>query len=210
MSELSGLVRRSVLIAALGLLSFSSAQTAAAGQDAEAFTQNLINQGVAILRDTADPARRAKFREFITQYADVQKTAIFTLGNYKRSASEAEIAEFVTAFREFATATYESRLAQYKDQSLKVTGSVDNRPGDVTVNTVVVDRSAREPLRIAFRLLGGNSAYKFVDVQVEGIWLSIEQKEQFGSFLGQHNGKLPRLTADLNARTQRILNGMPR
>lgn len=208
MSGLSGLVRRSVLVAGLGILSFTSAQPAASGPDAEAFTQNLINQGVAILRETGDPARRTKFRAFILQYADVERTAIFTLGNYKRSASEAEIADFVTAFREFATATYESRLAQYKNQSLKVTGSVDNRPGDVTVNTVVVDRSAREPLRIAFRLLGGSSAYKFVDVQVEGIWLSIEQKEQFGSFLGQNNGRLPRLTADLNARTQRILNGM--
>lgn len=208
MTGLSGLVRRSVLIAGLGIFSFTSAQPAASGPDAEAFTQNLINQGIAILRDTADPARRTKFRAFILQYADAERTAIFTLGNYKRSASEAEIADFVTAFREFATATYESRLAQYKDQSLKVTGSVDNRPGDITVNTVVVDRAAREPLRIAFRLLGGNSAYKFVDVQVEGIWLSIEQKEQFGSFLGQNNGKLPRLTADLNARTQRILNGM--
>lgn len=208
MSGLSGLVRRSVLVAGLGILSFTSAQPAASGPDAEAFTQNLIDQGVAILRETGDPARRTKFRAFILQYADVERTAIFTLGNYKRSASEAEIADFVTAFREFATATYESRLAQYKNQSLKVTGSVDNRPGDVTVNTVVVDRSAREPLRIAFRLLGGSSAYKFVDVQVEGIWLSIEQKEQFGSFLGQNNGRLPRLTADLNARTQRILNGM--
>ncbi|MDZ4738735.1 MAG: ABC transporter substrate-binding protein [Alphaproteobacteria bacterium] len=208
MSGLSGLVRRSVLVAGLGILSFTSAQPAASGPDAEAFTQNLINQGVAILRETGDPARRTKFRAFIFQYADVERTAIFTLGNYKRSASEAEIADFVTAFREFATATYESRLAQYKNQSLKVTGSVDNRPGDVTVNTVVVDRSAREPLRIAFRLLGGSSAYKFVDVQVEGIWLSIEQKEQFGSFLGQNNGRLPRLTTDLNARTQRILNGM--
>lgn len=208
MTGLSGLVRRSVLIAGLGIFSFTSAQPAASSPDAEAFTQNLIDQGIAILRDTADPARRTKFRTFILQYADAERTAIFTLGNYKRSASEAEIADFVMAFREFATATYESRLAQYKDQSLKVTGSVDNRPGDVTVNTVVVDRTAREPLRIAFRLLGENSAYKFVDVQVEGIWLSIEQKEQFGSFLGQNNGKLPRLTADLNARTQRILNGM--
>lgn len=210
MTGLSGLVRRSVLIAGLGIFSFTSAQPAASGPDAEAFTQNLIDQGIAILRDTADPARRTKFRAFILQYADVQKTALFTLGNYRRTASETEVSDFVKAFQEFATATYESRLAQYKDQSLRVTGSIDNRPGDVTVNTIVVDRSAREPLRIAFRLLGGNSAYKFVDVQVEGIWLSVEQKEQFGAFLSQNSGKVPRLTADLNARAQRILAGMPR
>ncbi len=210
MSELFGLVRRGILFACFGVAMLATTGTGVASPDAEAFTQNLINQGVAILRDTADPARRAKFRDFITQYADVQKTALFTLGNYRRTATDAEISDFVRAFQEFATATYESRLAQYKDQSLKVTGSIDNRPGDVTVNTVVVDRSAREPLRIAFRLLGGSSAYKFVDIQVEGIWLSVEQKEQFGAFLSQNGGKLPRLSADLNARTQRILAGMTR
>lgn len=202
------LLRRAVLVSAFAVLTMASVAPASANADAEAFAQKLIDQGVTILRGTNDPMRRTKFRDFISQYSDVRKTALFTLGNYRRSASEQEVEDFVKAFYDFAAATYESRLDQYKGQSLKVTGSIDNRPGDVTVNTVVVDPNAREPLRVGFRLLGGSSAYKFVDIQVEGIWLSVEQKDQFGAFLSQHGGKLPALTADLIARTQRILSGV--
>ncbi len=202
------LLRRAVLVSAFAVLTLSSVGPASANADAETFAQKLIDQGVTILRSANDPMRRTKFREFISQYSDVRKTAMFTLGNYRRTASNEEVEDFVKAFYDFAAATYESRLDQYKGQSLKVTGSIDNRPGDVTVNTIVVGRNSREPLRVGFRLLGGNSAYRFVDIQVEGIWLSIEQKDQFSAFLSQHGGRVPALTADLITRTQRILSGV--
>lgn len=208
MTNYFGLVRRGLLAAMTVAISLSTINVAAASPDAETFAQRLIDQGVTILRNTSDPQRRTKFRDFISQYSDVRKTALFTLGSYRRGANEADVENFVKAFYEFAAATYESRLDQYKGQSMKVTGSIDNKPGDVTVNTIVVDKNAREPLRVGFRLLGGNSAYKFVDIQVEGIWLSVEQKDQFAAFLSQNGGNITRLTADLTARTTRILAGM--
>ncbi|MEQ1863283.1 MAG: ABC transporter substrate-binding protein [Micropepsaceae bacterium] len=201
--------RAGVLTAILGmwLLVSGHAVAVAANPDAESFAQRLIDQGVGILRDRSDPQRRAKFREFIMQYADARKTAIFALGNYKRGASDADVEAYVQAFTAYATAVYESRLDQYKGQTLKVVGSTDNRPGDVTVNMIVVDPAARQPLRVAFRLLGGGGSYRFVDVQVEGIWLSIEQREQFAGFLSQNGGNVPRLTAHLTAQAQQINSG---
>jgi phospholipid transport system substrate-binding protein len=198
-------VRRAVISAVFGMVALASAGPALADRDAEVFAQGLIDRGVGILRNTSDPQRRAKFREFILNYADARKTALFTLGNYRRGASDADIEAFVKAFTEFATAVYESRLDQYKGQTLKVTGSIDNKPGDVTVNMVVVDPGARDPLRVAFRLLGGNGSYRFVDVQVAGIWLSVEQRDQFASYLSKHNGSVPALTAHLNAQARSIM-----
>lgn len=198
--------RRAVLSACIGLVALSSAGPALADRDAETFAQGLIDRGVGILRNTSDPQRRAKFREFILAYADARKTAMFTLGNYRRGASEADVEAFVSAFTDYATAVYESRLDQYKGQSLKVTGSIDNKPGDVTVNMVVVDPGARgEPLRVAFRLLGGGGSYRFVDVQVSGIWLSVEQREQFAGYLSKNNGSVPALSAHLNAQARTIM-----
>lgn len=210
MKRFFSLGRRAFLAVLVGAASLMSVAPANAGQDAEVFAQRLIDQGVGILRNTSDPARRAKFRDFVTQYADARKTALFTLGNYRRGASEADIEGFVKAFTAYATAVYESRLDQYKGQTLKVVGSVDNRPNDVTVNMIVVDPNASNPLRVAFRLLGGNANYRFVDIQVEGIWLSIDQREQFAAFLSKNNGSIPRLTAHLQAQAQQIMAGSPR
>jgi phospholipid transport system substrate-binding protein len=197
--------RRAVFSAIVGFVALASAGPALADRDAEVFAQGLIDRGVGILRNTTDPQRRAKFREFILNYADARKTALFTLGSYRRGASEADIEAFVKAFTDFATAVYESRLDQYKGQTLKVTGSIDNKPGDVTVNMVVVDPAAREPLRVAFRLLGGGGNYRFVDVQVAGIWLSVEQRDQFAGYLSKNNGSVPSLTAHLNNQARQIM-----
>lgn len=203
--------RRALFSLILGAAALTSVSPAIADPAAEQFAQGLIDRGVGILRNTSDPMRRTKFREFILQYADARKTALFTLGNYRRGASDADIEAFVKAFTDFATAVYESRLDQYKGQTLKVTGSIDNKPGDVTVNMIVVDPSAREPLRVAFRLLGGNGAYRFVDIQVAGIWLSVEQRDQFAGFMSKNGGSVPRLTAHLTQQAQQIMaSSMPR
>jgi phospholipid transport system substrate-binding protein len=205
MGRLLNVGRRAFLAALVGAASFVSVAPANASSEAEQFAQRLIDRGVSILRDTGDPGRRAKFRDFILQYADARKTALFTLGNYRRGASDTEIEAFVRAFTDYATAVYESRLDQYKGQTLKVVGSIDNKPGDVTVNMIVVDSSAAEPLRVAFRLLGSTGTYRFVDIQVAGIWLSIDQRDQFAAFLSQNNGSVPRLTAHLGKQAQQIM-----
>jgi phospholipid transport system substrate-binding protein len=208
MHRLFDFARIGIVSALLAILTLATAPTAFANPDAEAFTQRLVDQGVGILRNTSDPSRRAKFRDFITQYADVRKTAMFTLGNYRRSSNDTDVEAFVQAFKDYATAVYESRLDQYKGQTLKVVGSIDNKPGDCTVNTIVVDPNAQEPLRVGFRLLGGGGNYRFVDVQVAGIWLSVDQRDQFAAFLSQHGGSVPSLTAHLSTQTQQITSGM--
>jgi phospholipid transport system substrate-binding protein len=204
------MLRRAFLAALVGVASLVSGAPAYADADAERFAQGLIDRGVGILRDTGDPQRRTKFRTFITQYADAQRTALFTLGNYRRGASQADLNAFVQAFQDYATAVYESRLDRYKGQTLKVVGSVDNKPGDITVNMVVVDPGAPNQLRVAFRLVGGNSNYRFIDIQVEGIWLSVDQREQFAAFLSRNNGNIPALTAHLQQQAKQIMAGAPR
>lgn len=207
MTKSFGLVRRGLLATIAVFLTFAVTPSAYANTDAEGFTQTLIDQGVNILRATNDPQRKTKFRDFITQYADVRKTARFTLGNYARTASESDLEAFIEAFKDYAIAIYETQLDKYKGESLRVVGSVDNKPGDYVVKTVVQGQNKSDPMRIDFRLSGGNGAYKFYDISVEGAWLGISQQEQFKSFLAQNRGNVAALTADIAARTQRVLSG---
>jgi len=189
---------------------FMAAPLASANSDAEAFTKRLIDEGTSILRDNSGNDRREKFRRFISQYADVTWAAKFTLGSYGRGADKGDLDAFTDAFREYATAAYESNLDKYKGQTLKVTGSVDNKPGDVTVDTIVDDGHGGRgdnALRVSFRLFGTGGSYRFVDVRVEGAWLAQSQREQFNSILGRNGGSIPGLTTELTARTERIRSG---
>src|SRR5258706_4094842 len=80
----------------------------AANQDAEAFTQRVIDEGISILRTNGhgeDP-RHTKFHSFIVKYADASTADMFTLGPYRRCASKADHASFVAAFRVYEFALY--------------------------------------------------------------------------------------------------------
>lgn len=194
----------SAVIALLAVVALPALSRPAAASP-EAFTQNLIDQGVAILNDNSGgvAARNSRFRTFLEQYADIRAAALFTLGNYRRSAPAAEVEDFVGAFKEFAIAIYEKRLEQYAGQTLKVTRSVQNKPGDFTVYAEEAGKG-QDALKVAFRLLGSESNYRFVDVNVAGVWLSVEQRDQFSSFLSSNGGKIPLLTADLRRQTASI------
>jgi phospholipid transport system substrate-binding protein len=188
------------------ILSVAFARAAAANP--ENFTQSLIDQGVSILNDTSGgvPARNAKFRSFLEKHADIRAAAMFTLGNYRRGASEGDVNDFVDAFKEYAIAIYEKRLEQYAGQTLKVTKSVENKAGDYTVYAEEAGKG-QDAIKVAFRLLGTGGSYRFVDVNVAGVWLSVEQRDQFASFLSANGGKIPALSADLRRQTASIRAG---
>jgi phospholipid transport system substrate-binding protein len=197
-------------IAALALtVTLHTTPPAAADDGARAFTQTLIDQGFAILRDTRQDkaARVGRFNAFILAHMDARKTALFTLGHYRRGAPDGVVEPFVAAFTDYSTAIYGAHLVDYSAATLRVTGDLPNKPGDVTVTTLAEGGGLREPLRIAFRLASVGGTYKIIDVQVEGIWLSVEQREQFASALAQNRGDIASLTAALKERANRLRAG---
>lgn len=184
---------------------------ARANTAAEQFARQLIDQGFAILRDESleTEARRDRFHAFILGHVEARGTALFTLGVYRRNVAPEVLERFVSAFREYSTAIYESRLEQYKSATMTVVSSIENKPGDVTVMTSAQDPSLREPLMVGFRLAAVAGTYKIVDVQAAGIWLSVEQREQFGALLSRNNGDVGGLADEIARRTAEMRAARP-
>jgi phospholipid transport system substrate-binding protein len=188
------------------LLFILGAAAAMAAESAETWAKRTIDQGFAILRDNTGGAtgRRARFHAFIVNHVEGRRSAMFALGVYRRGADPAALEEYAAVFSDYSIEIYETRLENYKDATLTVTGSIENKPGDITVNTRGESPSLREPIRIAFRLQGGGGAFKITDIQVEGIWLSVELRDEFNSLLGANGGDIRALTRTLIARTNNL------
>ncbi len=197
---------RALLLAAWACVAMLAVQPAAADAAAEKHMQGVIDQGFTILKDKngGEAQRKARFHDFVVANIDTEKTGLFALGQYRRDASPGDLGPYAIAFRDYVTAVYEARLSERSEQSLKVIGSLDNKAGDVTVNAQANDPNATDPIKIAFRLNGANGSYKVVDVQAAGVWLSIEQRDAFNTFLSKNKGDIKALTADLTARAQKI------
>jgi phospholipid transport system substrate-binding protein len=213
MRKLLSRLRWNRLGAIVMLLVFAAPVMAAASlppSSAEAYVQTNVDKGLTILSNhrIPDDARRQQFRDFITGLTDIKRIAMFTLGNARRTASPSDVDAFVDAFRDYAVAVYESRLNAYAGQSLKVTGATERAPGDFIVTTVLVDplgqAKNQEPIEVDFRVLNDNGHFVVIDASVVGVWLAIEERDQFSSFLAQNNNNVQALVSHLKELTTKL------
>ena len=195
--------RRAVLALAIlfaaPLMAVNSA--AAAPNVAEAFVNDNIHKGLDILRDKKlnTAQRRDQFETLLLGLVDVRRIALFTLGQYRRTAPPDDVEAFVAAFKNYAVAAYQSYFAKYTDQTLKVTGSTERSPTDFIVQTQLIDpNSSQPPAEVDFRVRTDTGKPVLVDVAYTGIWLSLEERDQFVAFLGQNNGNVRTLIAHLS------------
>ena len=195
------LKRRTLLAMFAAPLVLAGPAVAAAPTVAESFVDENIHKGLEILRDKrlSNVQRRDQFEGLLLTLVDVRRIALFTLGQYRRSAPPDDVEAFVNAFKNYAAAAYQSYFAKYTDQTLKVIGSTQRSPTDFIVQTNLVDPgSSQAPAEVDFRVRTDTGKPVLVDVAYQGIWLSLEQRDQFVAFLGQNNGNVRTLIAHLS------------
>jgi phospholipid transport system substrate-binding protein len=195
------LKRRTLLAMFAAPLVLTGPVAAAAPNVAESFVDENIHKGLEILRDKrlSTVQRRDQFEGLLLTLVDVRRIALFTLGQYRRSAPPDDVEAFVNAFKNYAAAAYQSYFTKYTDQQLKVIGSTQRSPTDFIVQTNLVDPgSSQPPAEVDFRVRTDTGKPVLVDVAYQGIWLSLEQRDQFVAFLGQNNGNVRTLIAHLS------------
>ena len=198
MNESELVTRRAIVgsLAFVALATFFPVSRARAADEAEAFIRSNIDKSYAILnRDASN--RQAEFHALLLSIVDTRRIALFTLGPYARGQSQPELDAFIAAFADYLVAVYKRGLDVYRGKSLEVIGSTERGPGDVIVNTVVDGQQASKT-HIDFRVRrqpGG--ANVITDLQVEGVWLALSQREEFIAYLQQHHGSIAELSSEL-------------
>ncbi len=181
---------KSVILAVfMGL--FLTGAALAAPQD-EAFVQNKANEALNILRDESldKAAKTAKFAEYVDSVTDVPRVARFVLGKYARGADPEKLATFTQVFREYASGVYESQLGNFGGETLTVLGSQDRKPGDSVVASVISGGQIEEPIKVNWRIRTRNGKQQVLDVQIFGIWLALQQRNEITSVIANHGGDI--------------------
>jgi phospholipid transport system substrate-binding protein len=208
------LPRRAFLAAALTFAAgvLMNAPAMAAPNPAEDFVQDNIHKGLDLLnnKQLSTEQRRIQFEGFLLSLTDMKRIADFTLGQYRRGASPADLTAFEGAFQNYAVAVYQSYFAKYAGQTLKVTGSQARAADDFIVATQLIDpndKSGQQPLEVDFRVRTDSGKPVVVDFSVAGIWLALEERDQFTAFLGQNNGDIRTLNSHLSELAKQFRNG---
>ena len=197
------------LTAAVGLGALSAAAPALAQSPrdagAEQFVQTKAQRVIGVLADKGQSVaqKKATFHTAIDELADVPKITNFVLGKYARTVTPDQRTRFAAAFRVYAENVYQNRIDDYHGETLKVTGSTVRKPGDVIVNTAISGGQVGQPLPVSWRVMGGGSAWKVVDVQFKGVWLAITQQQDFVSTIDNAGGNVDVLISQLQRDGQR-------
>jgi len=188
----------SLLIASVSLAPTPTAIAA----DANVFMNEMWNRAVEVLSKKVPATERlTRFRQLFQADFDGPGIARFVLGRYWRSASEQEQQEFLKLFEDYVVFVYGTRLSSFNGETFRVKGSRPEGNG-VVVATDILNPGGEPPIKVDWRLISDNGAFKINDVIIEGISMLVTQRSEFASIIQRHGGQVGGLLALMRERTR--------
>ena len=185
----------------IALVSLAPTPTAIAA-DANVFMNEMWNRAVEVLSKKVPATERlTRFRQLFQADFDGPGIARFVLGRYWRSASEQEQQEFLKLFEDYVVFVYGTRLSSFNGETFRVKGSRPEGNG-VVVATDILNPGGEPPIRVDWRLISDNGAFKINDVIIEGISMLVTQRSEFASIIQRHGGQVGGLLALMRERTR--------
>ena len=179
---------------ALGALSLilciNTTPLRAASGDAEIFIRAIGNKTLASLREKGitEQERVNRFKELLEEAFDLQQIARFTLGRYWRVATNEEKKEYVELFKKFVIQAYANRFQELSGKSFRIIQTRSLSSSQALVMTEIF--APQNPsIKVNWRVHSKNHVHKITDVMVEGISMSVTQRDEFVSVIRQRGGK---------------------
>lgn len=180
-------LRKMLAYAAAGLCFMATIPAMASEEAPDALIERLSNEVLETIRKdpqlrAGDTARiNALIDEKVLPYVDFEKMTRLAVGRGWRQASEAQRTQLVEGFRTLLIRTYSGALSEVKDQKIEMLPLRMN-PGDpyVLVRSKVLNPGT-EAVQLDYRLEKTAAGWKIFDINVLGIWLVANYKNQFAS-----------------------------
>ena len=188
------------------VLAVAPAFAQASAQGPGGFIADLGQQVIQLIGDKQQPAaaRKQRFAGIVEKAFDMSGSARFILGPYWRSASEQQRANFEEAFKTYMIDVYWSDFSQYSGQQLTVRGEHPESANATIVDTEIVQNNGKPPVKVDWRVVQANGAYKIADVSIAGVSELITYRQEFSNVIAQSGGNVDGLTDQLRKKIQQI------
>ena len=205
--------RRTAIAAAFAALivisaapaSWAQQPSSASASDGAQFVTDLASRAVSQLTtgDLAMPERVSRFRGMLTEAFDVPLIGRFVLGRYWRVATEDEKTEYLKLFEAYIVQTYVQRFNDFAGAQLRVLQTRSGQDGEV-IATLEATLPGKPAAKFDVRLRREANTFKIFDVVVEGISMSVTQRDDFAAVIQRNGGKVEGLLASLRDKTRSI------
>jgi phospholipid transport system substrate-binding protein len=192
-----------VILAAAALAGLTILRPAVA-EDAAGFIKQIGDEVVQVLsnRGLSNDARLGKLVALLNRATDLELVSRLVLGQYWRSASDAQRKDYTELFRALVIKAMADRLNQYGGETFEVTGSraVDAR--DTLVSTRIhIPRQGSAPINVDWRVRAIDERLAIIDLVAEGVSMVVTQRSEVTAVVGQRG--MDALIEEMRTRLER-------
>lgn len=161
-------------------------------QGALDFVKSTAEHGLTFLSDpqSSQEKKKKEFRKLLDSSFDLDTIARFALGKYWKDATPSQQKEYVVLFKKMVVAVYADRFGDYKGQKFEVKTARPIGSKDAMVTSEIVQINGGKNIQVDWRVRKTGSAYKVVDVYVEGVSMSVTQRSDFSSVIQRGGGSV--------------------
>ena len=193
LAVIHNLNRRAVL--GLGLALWLAPVPARSALPHEAHVTSLLEELIALAKyDGAEQRRRLE--KVLHRRADVRAIALFALGTWRSKMPKKMSADYINLVVNYTANAFIDYVNRFSGAVVAIEGS-SSKGGFTTVDAKLTYAEGRtSQIRFRYADTGGP---RVKDVNVQGIWLSLQLRDRFSGLLKRNNGDFAELMAYLRS-----------
>ncbi len=155
----------------------------------EAYVHNLLEELIALAK-FGEAEKRRRLENVLHKRADVRAIAFFALGSWRKKLPKDLMGDYINLVVNYTANAFIGYVDRFAGAKVAIEGS--SSQGGFTTVDANLTYAAGSTSQIRFRFAdSGNPRVK--DVNVQGIWLSLQLRDRFSGMLKRNNGDFAEL-----------------
>ena len=153
------------------------------------FVQSTVNKASEILsKNITRDEKIEKLKIIAKESVDIKGVGFYSLGSIRKSLNDDQKEKYLELFESYFLKSFSSRLAEYTNPHIEVTGQKVINKNYTIVSSNLVGTSERPEVKIDWRIYTKNPNTPLIrDLIIEGLSLARTQKEEFSSILNSND-----------------------
>ena len=181
------------------LILFSTFVGKSFSTEPEKFVQSVVDEASLVLtKNFTKEQKIEKLQSIAKKSVDIRGIGLYSLGTHRKNISASQKEEYSKLFESYFLKSFASRLSEYTDPKINVTGGKKLNEKYTIVSSVLLATKEKPEVNIDWRVI---TKYPdkplIIDVVIEGVSLAKVQREEFNSIIQSNNGDINALLTSL-------------
>jgi phospholipid transport system substrate-binding protein len=156
------------------------------------FVQDLGDRAIKIIANKQLPPdqRSSEFSKILSDSFDLKTIGRFVIGRSWNTATPAQQTEYMDLFKALVIRNYGNRMSLYTGEGFVVVGTRPESDMDTTVLSQITHPDGSQPTTIDWRVRDKDGKMGVIDVIVEGVSLSVTQKQEYAAVIQRNDGQI--------------------